>query len=571
MADEGVSSQTSTLGERLLGSLAGFALPRFRKPNLAGAWSFSLTSPVQVFLLAGLSGVAGAGVLVTLTSALQSDQPVVLLGVVFVVLIVLYRWLLSTMMKSTSSAVEAALNVMRTRISAKLIRLDLRSFEQYPREELQAKMARHYDVISEATVGILGGLQSIFLLGLSLIYLATLSLVATAMSAAVLGLAIQAYFSRREELQRRMRSSADAETAMLGALSEIIDGFKELRLHAAKRAAVLDELSVYSTISASERTRIRAVFADLLVFSSTMAFLLGGCVVFLMPILLGETESGELARIVTVVLFIIGPLSSVVSAAQHFATAKFAVRSISDFEAQLDKIAGSQEEAAPAVLPPLQSLAVSGACFTHRKPGEDSHFRVGPISLAARAGEIVFVTGGNGSGKTTALRMITGLYAVEEGAILYNGVKLEGDPATVEGYRHLFGTVFADAHVFRKPTGLNDERLAMMQGLLERFQIASKLPHDLRAGINPDALSTGQRKRLAMAFALAEDRQIMVFDEWAADQDPQFREYFYAKLLPELKAAGKAVIAVTHDDRYFEMADRRYHMEEGHMSLVAGA
>lgn len=570
MSSDGGASGAASLGERLLGKLVDFSLPRVKLPRIQGIWSFGLTSPLQVFLLAGLSGVAGAGVLVTLTSAIQPESPLVALGVIFVILILLYRWLQRTLMKSTSAAVEQALDDMRSRIAAKLVRLDLRNFERFPREELQASMARHYDVISESVVSILGGLQSIFLLALTLIYLATLSLLATAMSVAVLVIAIYAYFSRRDELQKRMRGSAAAETALLGSLSEVIDGFKELRLHAAKRAAVLTELSEHSTQSAAERTKIRAVFADLLVFSNTMAFLLGGCVVFLVPVIMGESSTHELARIVTVVLFIIGPLSAVVGAAQNFATAKFAVKSITSFEAHLDKIVNGFEEAKPVELPPIENLVITGACFTHRREDDDGSFRVGPVQLKVASGEIVFITGGNGSGKTTALRMMTGLYPIEEGEIRYNNEQLPRTQASLEGYRQLFGTVFADAHVFRKPLCLTDERLTIMRQLLDCFQIASKLPEDLRAGFNPDNLSTGQRKRLAMAFALAEDRQIMVFDEWAADQDPQFREYFYMTLLPELKSAGKAVIAVTHDDRYFGTADRRYHMEEGHMSLVAG-
>ena len=76
-------------------------------------------------------------------------------------------------------------------------------------------------------------------------------------------------------------------------------------------------------------------------------------------------------------------------------------------------------------------------------------------------------------------------------------------------------------------------------------------------------LSTGQRKRLAMVAALLDDKPIYIFDEWAADQDPGFRRYFYEGLLGELKARGKTVLAVTHDDRYFGVADRVVKRGEG--------
>ena len=76
-------------------------------------------------------------------------------------------------------------------------------------------------------------------------------------------------------------------------------------------------------------------------------------------------------------------------------------------------------------------------------------------------------------------------------------------------------------------------------------------------------LSRGQRKRLALVTAYLEDRPIYLFDEWAADQDPLFRRVFYQRLLPELKRRGKTVVAVTHDDRYFDAADQLIKLEEG--------
>ena len=58
------------------------------------------------------------------------------------------------------------------------------------------------------------------------------------------------------------------------------------------------------------------------------------------------------------------------------------------------------------------------------------------------------------------------------------------------------------------------------------------------------------------------------FDEWAADQDPEFRRYFYDVLLPGLKAEGRTLIVVTHDDRYFHVADQVVFMEEGRVVRV---
>ncbi|MEJ1977818.1 MAG: ATP-binding cassette domain-containing protein [Acetobacteraceae bacterium] len=178
----------------------------------------------------------------------------------------------------------------------------------------------------------------------------------------------------------------------------------------------------------------------------------------------------------------------------------------------------------------------------------------------------MFVTGGNGSGKTTTMRVLTGLYFSTGGELRLNG-KVVG-PGSIETYRQSFAAIFSDFHAFRKPYALPPDRLPVYDAMLREMRIRHKLPEDLSAGYDPVALSTGQRKRLALALAIAEDRSIFIFDEWAADQDPQFREIFYHKIIPDLAAAGKAVLAVTHDDRYFGVASRRFHMEDGQISLV---
>ena len=65
----------------------------------------------------------------------------------------------------------------------------------------------------------------------------------------------------------------------------------------------------------------------------------------------------------------------------------------------------------------------------------------------------------------------------------------------------------------------------------------------------------GQRKRLALVNAWPEERPVLVFDEWAADQDPALRKIFYTELLADLKRLGKTIIVISHDDRYFNIAD----------------
>jgi len=73
-------------------------------------------------------------------------------------------------------------------------------------------------------------------------------------------------------------------------------------------------------------------------------------------------------------------------------------------------------------------------------------------------------------------------------------------------------------------------------------------------------------KGLALLTCYLEDRPIYFLDEWAADQDPKFKEVFYYSLSPELKSRGKTVIAISHDDRYYGVADRVLTLESGCLS-----
>ncbi|MBL1265180.1 multidrug ABC transporter permease/ATP-binding protein [Candidatus Methylomicrobium oryzae] len=216
-------------------------------------------------------------------------------------------------------------------------------------------------------------------------------------------------------------------------------------------------------------------------------------------------------------------------------------------------------------LPPnRQTLALQEISYRYLETERGNRFSVGPLDFTLRTGEIVFLIGGNGSGKTTFTRLLTGLYAPQAGTLLWNGAPLaEPDrPA----YRRLFSTVFSDFHLFHRLLGPDGGDAAPEQVAywLEFLELTHKVKvEDSR--LQDTRLSQGQRKRLALLVAILEDRPIIVLDEWAADQDPGYRRRFYTELLPLLKAQGKTVLAVTHDEHYFDVADRVVKMDEGHL------
>jgi putative ATP-binding cassette transporter len=211
----------------------------------------------------------------------------------------------------------------------------------------------------------------------------------------------------------------------------------------------------------------------------------------------------------------------------------------------------------------IEKVEMQGIMFSYIDKLSETVFQVGPIDFTLRSGELVFITGGNGSGKSTFLKLLAGLYKPASGEITFDGVRV--DDSSRQSYRELIAAIFPDFHLFQKLYGIQDPNLAEIDRLLTQFQLIDKTRVTNRDFSTVD-LSGGQRKRLALIVSLLERRPILLLDEWAADQDPEFRRKFYYDLLPELIRAGTTVVAITHDDRYLDELDlpaRRLRMDEG--------
>jgi putative pyoverdin transport system ATP-binding/permease protein len=219
----------------------------------------------------------------------------------------------------------------------------------------------------------------------------------------------------------------------------------------------------------------------------------------------------------------------------------------------------------PPQTEPLQSLKLLGV--THVYAGEEQSFHLGPINLSIPGNQIVFIIGGNGSGKSTLAKLLTGLYPPDGGKIEFNGRAI--DDQNREWYRQHFGVVFSDFYLFDKLLGME---LPNLDREAQRYLKLLQIDHKVKivdGRLSTTNLSQGQRKRLALLTAYLEDRPIYLFDEWAADQDPLFRELFYQELLPEMKRRGKSVFAISHDDRYFHLADRIIKLDYGQLESDA--
>ncbi len=402
---------------------------------------------------------------------------------------------------------------------------------------------------------ILIGMMGLFLM----VYLAWLSPVMFLVFLGTSALIGFIYLSSARTVHQQMDKVQVQELALMSSLRHLIFGFKELKLHHEKNREFFDQeikKNVHTLLSTKNSTSWHYVLNYL--FSLLLPLLIAGILVFIFPLLSSDGHENSV-QVMLIILF--SNLPWMFHTAPKILLAKTAINRLQAIQQEVNQAESqSQKNTEEGQLEDsfrFASLECRELQFTYTDSQGMPCFHIGPISTQIRAGEIVFIVGGNGSGKSTLLKVLTGLYPSHSGEILLNG-----EPFIPEQHSRLFSTIFADFHLFDQFFGSSHPQDAEVNRWLERMQVKDSTQF-VEGKLTNVKLSTGQRKRVALVMALLEECPIYVFDEWAADQDPEFREFFYQELLPECRQNGKTVIAVTHDDRYFHLADRVVKIELG--------
>ncbi|MQX35702.1 cyclic peptide export ABC transporter [Roseospira navarrensis] len=469
-------------------------------------------------------------------------------------------------LKEANRVLQDRLAGLRLRVVGKIRNTPLRSLEQIGHGHLFAAVAQEINQLAHNLPIFVAAAQSAFLLAFVLLYIAVLSVPSFLVLVACVALGGSLFWRRRIALNRALAQIYDREAAMMETMGAFVEGFQEIRLNADKNDGLYRHFNEGLDDLEGAVVGVGSRWVSLLQFSNAFVYALVGVVIFVLPLFFHGYDD-TIYKIAAAATFCIGPVTSIIGASHLSAKAEIGLGHVHDLEAKLDR-------AAVAPGPPVAVSRYAGfsrieyrdITFSYRTPDDETVFATGPWTFSLNRGEIVFFTGGNGSGKTTVMKLLSLLYTPDAGAILVDGRPVT--PEARQDFREMFAAIFHDFHLFDRLYGLDDVAPEVVQAQIAEMELADKVAFEAGRFSTLD-LSTGQRKRLALIVSRLEDREIYLFDEWAADQDSHFRDTFYRRILPDLKRRGKTVIAVTHDDRYWDCCDRRIRLSLGAMEDTA--
>ena len=522
------------------------------KPLLLSA---SLTSAVH--------GVCSVLLLAQISSALtnESDHDEMALLFVITALSVMLSYILAAILFERLG--QSAHAELRSFISKKVIAADYRQLESLGPASVQSALSEHSSRVAEFFVSFPVILTNAVVVVGCLIYLAFLSWHVFLLAILVIGFGSVGYHLAHLRAIRHLDAAAEEQDSLHAHFRSLTDGAKELRLNRDKRSTFYDAVLQQSIEKVrKERTLGMSVFVASAGWGNFLIYAFIGMVLFIL-VDDGPDRTLIMTGYALVFIYMLGPLEALLLNIPRANLAQVSADRIAEI---LRSMSSKETQTQKIVLPPLQSIELRGVTHRYYHEQKDEMFTLGPIDLQFRPGEITFLVGGNGSGKTTLAKLLVGLYPPEEGTILLNGVTITD--TTRDHYRQFFTTIFSDFHLFDRLLETEHGNSLDQKGnqLLAKLHLHHKVRVE-NGAFTTLGLSQGQRKRLALVVAYLENRPFLVFDEWAADQDPVFKNIFYHELLPELCAMGKTILVISHDDRYFHLADRLLRMENGRLTL----
>lgn len=445
------------------------------------------------------------------------------------------------------------------RMMKRILTTDMLSFEKIGASVLLNSVARDAQTVATCIPLLISATSSLFVSAFLILYTAIMSI--TAFSVLLVSTIIVLIATTRtlKRSHKKMTEAYKIELKMRALLESILHGYQEVKVNRKRSSELTRDLVQTSRETVLARTSALITIVQQFTFLQASFYVLIGLMIFVVPIISADF-SEDVIIVATTTLFLAGALASTINCFPAIMTAN---ASAGQLLAINDTLGQSKDDNVSLQSEEMRAtkIELKDVYFSYRSDKKIDHksFSIGPISYTFSKGKIYFVKGANGSGKTTLIKLLLGLYIPDAGTISINDI-----PVTTKNrgsYRESFSVVFSNFYLFKKLYGI-DAQQETIDELIKYLELDAKVSVDekLFSELN---LSTGQKKRIALVVALLEGNDFIVLDEWAADQDPVFRKKFYTVILPRLKAEGKTIIALTHDDAYFDAADHIINLDEG--------
>jgi len=523
------------------------------------------TSLAKMGVMSCLGGASNAVILSSVNAGAQASAAghvSLYSAAAFVVALVVYVQTQHYLMTVSNAEIEAIIHKLRVRLLDQARKSELVQLDDIGRAAIVSVITKETAALNQVTPVLALTAQAVVLILFVSLYIAWLSLFAFALSVVIVGLSASLYVARSRRFAAQRREAFWWESEFFDRMSDLLDGFKEIKLNRHRSDELFAHIDDVSRNAANIKIRTQTDTLKQAVFSQTSFYVLLAALTFVVPAF-DPTAGASVVKTTTAVLFAIGACWGIVQSVPILSAANAAAENIQALSARFAETSSGIAPAPAAAS--FAAIRMRGVTFRYIDKHSQTAFQVGPIDFDLHPGDIVFITGGNGSGKSTFLRLLATLYEPESGDFTLDGQPVED--ATRESYRALVAAIFSDYHLFPHAYGIPDPDPNVTSDLLVELGLADKT--GLADGtFRTLDLSAGQRKRLALVVALLEDRPILLLDEWTADQDPEYREKFYKILLPMLHRAGKTIVAVTHDEGYLDalpVPARRLRMVDGRM------
>lgn len=515
-----------------------------------------------VAMLSTVSGFSNALLIFIINEAIiKPDHFQFTLFLYFLVMLVTYvfgqRLVRSRLLKMTNNLVYSK----RVYLLNQILSASYENFEQIENGKIEAGLNNDTETLSNFANIIITAATNIVTLLCCFVYLGILNKYALLISILVILIAGSIYYLVGKFANRIGEESRSIQNVFFRFINHLEYGFKELKLNLTKRNGFKNDMVQSCADYRDKRIRSDLAFANVFVVGEMLFTIVIGVVAFVFPVFLKDIQTSQLRMYVFVYIYMTGPLRVILNSIPQIINVNICYKRIQNLASELSSSKPAEIETTYKAdeLPDSVQLELLNVEYSYKNTNGDI-FKVGPLNYQFNSGEIVYITGGNGSGKSTLAKLVTGLYTPDSGTIRLNQQEI-----TSAQLRQVYSTVFSDYHLFENLYGVDAEgQKDKIAELLQVLQLDQKVTYSNNA-FSTLKLSSGQKRRLALLVSYLENRPIYLFDEWASDQDPDFRKYFYETLLPELKRAGKCVIAITHDDRYFDLADKIIKMDFGKM------